>query len=80
MPVRSAIAFHRDGVARDQQTEHEVATTPIVTVEPIARSTGIDDSASSRNTSSVVGLHTTSACRVRSWSAWSSPAWSKNNA
>ena len=40
----------------------------------------IDDRASSENTSSVVRLQTMIACSVRSCSARSSPAWSKNSA
>src|SRR5689334_9957241 len=41
-------------------------TTPSVTVVPIARNTGIDDRPSNANTSSVIALHTSSACSVRS--------------
>src|SRR4249919_170179 len=58
----------------------KLPNTPIATVLPIARSTGIDDKASRLNTSNVVRLHTITACRVRSCSARSSPACSKNNA
>ena len=56
----------------------KLPNTPIATVLPIARSTGIDDSASSANTSSVVRLQTITACSVRSCSSRLSPAWSKN--
>src|SRR5207342_909056 len=43
----------------------KLPNTPIATVLPIARSTGIDDSASRLKTSSVVRLQTITACRVR---------------
>src|SRR5690554_1019563 len=55
-------------------------STPMATVLPIARSTGIEDSASRLNTSRVIRLHTSTACRVRSWSSRRSPACSKNRA
>src|SRR5690606_11682530 len=47
----------------------KLPSTPSVTVLPIARSTGIDDSASRKNTSTVIRLQVINACRVRSWSA-----------
>src|SRR5690606_9424425 len=68
------------GLRATSTASTKLDTTPRATVLPIARSTGIEDSASRPNTRAVVRLHTITACRVRSWSARSSPAWSKNSA
>src|SRR5690606_25643734 len=58
----------------------KLAATPIATVLPMARNTGIEDSASKAKTSNVVMLQTMIACSVRSWSSRASPACSKNSA
>src|SRR5690606_41055530 len=48
--------------------------TPSATVLPIARSTGIDEEASTANTRKVVRLQTITACRVRTCASRESPA------
>src|SRR5690606_10598961 len=58
----------------------KLPATPIITVVPIACSTGIEDSASSPNTSAVMAPQTAIACSVRSCSRRSLPVRSKNSA
>src|SRR5690606_37726764 len=68
------------GARETSSDSTKLDSTPSATVLPIARSTGMLDSASRLNTSRVIRLHTITACRVRSWSSRESPACSKNSA
>src|SRR5690606_19984190 len=77
---RPAHAAASAGLRATSTASAKLNSTPSATVPPIARSTAIEDRASRPNTSSVVRLQTITACTVRSWSARSSPAWSKNSA